>query len=68
MAEWHELPEFLLEPPAEQSGEPIGLCDNCELPVYSSDVYWTLSEAYLHYCSKECAMEHLESLLREETI
>lgn len=68
MAEWRELPDSLLEPPVEQRGEPLGTCDNCGEQVYSNDIYWTLDVAFLNYCSKDCAMEHLESLLREETI
>lgn len=68
MPEWHELPESLLEPPVERRGEPLGVCDNCGEPVYADESYWTLEAAFLHYCSKECAVEHFESLLREETI
>lgn len=67
MAEWHELPASLLEPP-EFRAEPLSQCDNCGEQLYCNLAYWTLPDTDIMCCSKDCAAEYVKELLREETI
>lgn len=68
MAEWSELPSFLLEPP-EQKGTvppvPYLHCDYCDKPIYKEDPSYVIEPLYF-CCSKDCAVKYFTENMLEE--
>ena len=69
MADFTELPDFLLNPPEQ---EQTLQCENCgamllEGSAYKS--YYSLGRGYIDFCGEECAVDYfIEHELAEEIV
>lgn len=68
MAEWAELPQFLLEPPEQQMTEQ---CTNCNKLLLEGDrvySYYSHGQGSLPFCDSECAVDYFLNTELEEGI
>lgn len=70
MAEWKELPSYLLEPAEPVSPEPPFHCDYCDCPVSWGSIFYAVhsTEGTMRFCSEHCAVQWFKEFELQEDV